>query len=366
MRNFCYLSFFLAVMLVLSSCKKPVDPTPVRPDADYTVELYPGDYKIMKYREGTTFNIDLINFNGTIAWLKDNEYSVKLEQNGHATCLCYGQVTITAIDDDGNTANCVIKVAEGARKYKLVWSDEFNGNSLDKSKWNVMDMTFIPTNLEKEAYKPENVTVSDGCLHLTAKKEHCVPPVGAVKEYSSGRIDTNGKFSQKYGKFEASIKFPKNSGGSWPAFWMLSASQPHGTIWPNSGEIDIMEHVGNEHTMLSNAIHTFNKKGGESWQKKTYWDDLEDGEFHTYTLEWIEKYWSGKDALIFYKDGERLIVKMANDVIDFVNWKDWPFDSDFYIILNLAVGGTWGGDISDATLPWDMQVDWVRVYQREQ
>ena len=132
--------------------------------------------------------------------------------------------------------------------------------------------------------------------------------------------------------------------------------------WPRSGEIDIMEHVGAEPTMISHAVHTVAASGGRSWSKRVYYDDVE-GNFHTYTFEWVNDYYNGNDAFLFYVDGKLSIIKDQNN-FDISTYEDWPFDQNFFVILNLAVGGTWGGAIDDNIFktPLQMKVDYVRVY----
>ncbi len=135
--------------------------------------------------------------------------------------------------------------------------------------------------------------------------------------------------------------------------------------WPRSGEIDIMEHVGSDPDMISHALHTLAASGGSCWDKRTYPGNVENV-FHIYTVEWVEKYHNGNDALMFYIDNELIATK------DQVHWsvstsRDWPFDQDFFVILNVAIGGTWGGTIDDSIFnsPVQMKVDYVRVYQLE-
>lgn len=351
----------LSVVLVLSSCKKNPGPkpTPVRPDADYTLELAPNDYKIFSCRAGSTINFDLVNFNGVVAWILSNPYTVSIdENNGHVTCLCYGVVTVTAIDDDGNMADCILKVAETKRNYKLIWEDNFDGNSLNTTYWTALKQNG-GGNGEVNYYLPENVSVHDGCLHLVAKDEKY-----SLKDYTSGMVTTQNKVKFKYGKVEARISVPHGV-GNWPAFWLLPNDNVYGQ-WPRSGEVDIMEHVGKDLTMHSMACHTKMKNGGNSWQYiSRSCDNLEDN-FHVYGLEWVEKYHSGADALIFYRDGERQIIKVQQQNVEESTWEDWPFNQDFYIILNLALGGSWGGTTIDkSAFPMDMMIDWVKLYELE-
>lgn len=241
------------------------------------------------------------------------------------------------------------------KEYKLVWSDEFDGSKLDLTKWNYDTGTGFG-NQEKQfcTDREKNIKVEDGNLVITAFKENYN---GA--SYTSGRITTKKKGFITYGKVEARISLPSGK-GTWPAFWML----PEVGSWPKYGEIDIMEHVGFEPTMISHAVHTQNRNGmrGNNWHNRQYPGNVE-GEFNVYTLEWLEKFDDGDDCMIFSINGKESsrIYQSSQDV------DNWPFNRDFHVILNLAIGGTWGGAIDDAIFnnPVQMKVDYVRMYQKK-
>jgi beta-glucanase (GH16 family) len=248
------------------------------------------------------------------------------------------------------------------KEYQLVWSDEFDGTALDMTKWSYTTGTGFG-NQEKQycTERVQNVRVEGGNLVIAALKETYTPPGPAATEYNytSGRINSKGKGFVKYGKVEARISLPSGR-GTWPAFWML----PETGSWPLYGEIDIMEHVGSEPTMISHALHTNNRNGsrGNNWHNRQYPGNVE-GEFHVYTMEWLEDFDKGDDCMIFYINGKESarVYQNSEDI------KDWPFNRDFYVILNLAIGGTWGGTIDDAIFnnPVEMKVDYIRMYQKK-
>lgn len=244
------------------------------------------------------------------------------------------------------------------KEWKLVWSDEFDGKSLDYSKWEVEVNAFGGGNQELQIYtdRKENVRVEGGHLVLEARHDHH-QIAGTVREYSSGRIRSKHRGDWKYGKFEVRAKLPGGQ-GVWPAIWMLPTDEVYGT-WASSGEIDIMEFKGQEPDVVLGTLHF-----GKQWphnQYKTGTMKLAKGnftdDFHTFAIEWEE------GAIRWYVDG-----------VHYQTQKDWssgggkfpaPFDQRFYLILNLAIGGNFLGN-PDATTPFPRQylVDFVRVYQR--
>ncbi len=247
------------------------------------------------------------------------------------------------------------------KEYQLVWSDEFEGTALDLSKWNYTTGTGFG-NQEKQycTDRVENVRVEDGNLVIAALKESYAPPGStSTYQYTSARINSKGKGFVKYGKIEARISLPSGK-GTWPAFWML----PETGSWPLYGEIDIMEHVGSDPTMISHALHTYHRNGskGNNWHNRQYPGEVE-GEFNVYTMEWIEDLDKGDDCIIFSINGKESARAYQNSE----DIKDWPFTRDFHVILNLAIGGTWGGTIDDTIFdnPVEMKVDWVRMYQKK-
>jgi beta-glucanase (GH16 family) len=237
-----------------------------------------------------------------------------------------------------------------SQTYNLVYDDEFNGDTLDLTKWNIQ-VGYAP-NQEQEYYtNGDNIRVENGNLIITAKKENIVTD----RNYSSGRIYSKSKGFLKYGKVEARISVPSGA-GTWPAFWMMPQSSVYGS-WPKSGEIDIMEHVGSDPRMTSHAVHTALKNGsiGNNWFTKVYKDSMENN-FHIYSINW------DPDQILFYIDNIKTGTLYRNYTDTYTGW---PFDQEFYVILNLAVGGTMGGSIDDNIFnnPVELKVDYVRLYQ---
>lgn len=235
------------------------------------------------------------------------------------------------------------KSAVQAQALQLVWQDEFNGTSLDQSKWGYENGD-LGVNNEQQYYQTANVAVTGGNLVITARKQS----VGG-KPYTSGRINTNGKFSKRYGRIEANIKLPAVQ-GLWPAFWMLGANiGTPGVGWPRCGEIDIMEHVNTGSTVLG-TIHWWNTAysyyGGNTTTSPT--------NFHVYAIEW------DASSIRWYVDGVQF--HTAN-ILNNINGTE-EFHNNFFLLLNLAVGGNLPGQtINDNALPATMLVDYVRVYE---
>jgi len=235
--------------------------------------------------------------------------------------------------------------------YSLVYADEFDGTTLDLNKWNIQ--VGYAANQEKEYYTDgtNNIRVENGNLIISAKKENYV----ADRNYSSGRIYSKSKGFIKYGKVEARISVPSGA-GTWPAFWMMPQSSVYGS-WPKSGEIDIMEHIGSNPTMTSHAVHTALKNGsiGNNWFAKVYQPNMENN-FHFYSIQWDQ------DQILFFIDN----VQTGTLYRNFTDTSTgWPFDQYFYVILNLAIGGTMGGTVDDNIFnnPVEMMVDYVHLYQ---
>ena len=234
----------------------------------------------------------------------------------------------------------------------LVWEDNFDGTTLDLSKWAIQTGDGCDIGLcgwgnnELEWYRAENAVVADGTLSIIAKQEEF-----GGKRYTSARIRTLGKADWTYGRFEASIKLPQGR-GMWPAFWMLSTSEPYGT-WPQSGELDIMELVGHEPATVHGTLHYGNAWPNNQSTGAQYelLDGIFNDDFHEFAVEWVE------DEIRWYVDGYLFSKKTKLSV------SPWPFDHDFHILLNLAVGGDWPGQPSGSGLfPQTMEVDYVRVY----
>lgn len=229
-------------------------------------------------------------------------------------------------------------------KYKkLIWADEFNYDGApDSSKWTYDLGGNGWGNHELEYYtdRPENVKVKNGMLYITALKENY-----KGSEYTSARILTKGKFSFKYGRVEARAKLPTGV-GTWPAIWMLG-SNIDSVGWPDCGEIDIMEHLGRDLNKIYGTLH-YPEHFGANANGKTIMISNANG-FHIYGLEWSPK---------------EIKISVDGKVFQTVkNSSDLPFNQNFFIILNQAMGGDFGGNVDSKVTRETMEVDYIRVYQ---
>lgn len=238
---------------------------------------------------------------------------------------------------------------------KLIYFEDFNENgrpSAERWKYDVGNHGW--GNQEEQYYtenRLENARVEDGKLIITARREDY-----EGSKYTSARLLS--KDSWTYGRFEINAKLPSGR-GTWPAIWMLPVDWTYGG-WPESGEIDIMEHVGYNHGVVHGSTHSLKYY----WQvntQKTGTINVEnvDTEFHTYAMDWtpgrIEMFVDDVSYFVSTFDPEK-------DTED--GWKAWPFDKPFQLLLNIAVGGGWGGKegIDDSIFPQTMEIDWIKVY----
>lgn len=257
----------------------------------------------------------------------------------------------------------------GASEWKLVWSDEFDKPGLpDPAKWDY-ESGFVRNN-EAQYYtreRKENARVENGMLIIEARKERFPNPdfdpgttsgpprrTRQFAEYTSASINTRAKASWTYGRIEVRAKLPSGR-GTWPAIWMLGNNRQAG--WPACGEIDIMEFVGFEPGIVHANIHTakYNhvKKTGKGSQM-TVADASE--AFHVYALEWDTEH------LDFFVDDKKYFT-YTNDG---TGVDSWPYDKAQFLLLNLAIGGAWGGakGIDESIFPQKYYIDYVRVYQK--
>lgn len=245
------------------------------------------------------------------------------------------------------------------KKYKLNWHDEFDGNSLNMNYWSYQEgdgsQYGIPGwgNSEQQYYSQDNVSVNNGALKITARREN-----KGGKAYTSARIRTANKVAFTYGRIEAKIKLPPYQ-GLWPAFWMLPDTTTYGN-WPNSGEIDIMEAKGRLPNETSAAIHFADNNNQHKYNtgtcdlNQTLSSNMKD--WHTYAVEWES------DSLFFYVDDICFFGSKCNQYSGVEGNSGQPFDKNFHILLNLAVGGMFDNYINpnDSDLPASMEVDYVR------
>ncbi|MGB3006061.1 MAG: family 16 glycosylhydrolase [Chitinophagaceae bacterium] len=251
-------------------------------------------------------------------------------------------VTVVAKSATGQTISKSITISVTV-VLSLVWSDEFNTPGLpDANKWGYDLGAGGWGNNEVQYYtnRIDNAEVSGGTLKITLKKE-----AYSGSAYTSARLLSKGKYSFKYGKIEARAKLPAG-GGTWPAIWMLGDNIST-VSWPACGEIDIMEHVGNQLNKIYATLHHPGHSGGNGDGSTTMISNATT-EFHKYSMEW------SASTIKFYVD----------DVIfyTFANSASVPFNQNFFIILNVAMGGNFGGAVDPAFTSAAMEIDYVRVY----
>jgi beta-glucanase (GH16 family) len=244
-----------------------------------------------------------------------------------------------------------------SKKWKLVWSDEFNYTGLpDSTKWNYETGGHGWGNHELEYYtagRKENARVEDGLLIIEARRENW-----NGSNYTSARMLTKGKtdpivIGWQYGKIEVKARLPKGR-GTWPAIWMLGSTTP--LHWPDDGEIDIMEHVGFHQGFIHASVHCkkyYHSIGTQKTDTIAVPDCSE--KFHVYGMEW---------------DAQNITISVDGKAyFTFTNehsgYEAWPFDNKMFLLLNVAVGGDWGGQkgVDENIWPQRMEVDYVRVWQ---
>ena len=245
-------------------------------------------------------------------------------------------------------------------KWRLVWSDEFNYRGLpDPAKWSYDVGGHGWGNKELQYYSErrlENARVEKGVLVIEARRDRWQD-----HEYTSARLVSKGKGDWTYGRFEVKAKLPSGR-GTWPAIWMLPTAKDYGG-WPNGGEIDIMEHVGFDQGVIHASIHT-KAYNHTIHTEKTARLNVKDvsSKFNVYAVEWtpdeIRGYVNNQQYFTFKNE------RLTNTTADF---RQWPFDKPFHLLLNIAVGGNWGGaqGVDDSIWPQRMEIDYVRVYQRQ-
>ncbi|MDJ0758156.1 MAG: family 16 glycosylhydrolase [Woeseiaceae bacterium] len=308
---------------------------------------------VMAWRDGKTIS------GLTVATPAVNVTDGKLEIRFEATA---GQPILSAV--------VVREQAPRSDEWELVWSDEFDYDGVpDPAKWSYNIWKPGKVNLEEQYYtdREKNVRVEDGMLVIEA---HLEDYEGA--KYTSGRIHTEGKADFMYGRFDIRAKVPRGQ-GTWPAVWMLPSDafkyattceagadwQGSSTCdaWPNSGEIDILEHVGYQMGHVHGTVHNRAYYWVNWEQRKGRLLDFDvDTEFHVYSVEWSE------DRIDMFVDDVLYFTYMNEGT----GWEAWPYDHPYNLIINIAMGGAWGsagGPTDDSALPQKLFVDWVRVYQ---
>jgi beta-glucanase (GH16 family) len=255
----------------------------------------------------------------------------------------------------GNTMPDFVPVVTPPKTYtfdtNVAWSDEFDYTGApDPAKWqyDVGGGGWGNSELQYYTNTTNNASVANGILTITARKEN----MGGMG-YTSSRMVSKFSSDMLYGRIEMKIKIPAGR-GTWPAGWMLPNDYAYGS-WPNSGEIDIMEYVGFDPNNVHFSTHDQANYGGNS-KTSTLNIPTATTTFHLYRMDWTP------DAIKGYYD-DQLVFTYTNDKKG--QFATWPFDKPFHILLNLAIGGTWGGTqgVDDTIFPVSMQVDYVRFYK---
>lgn len=258
------------------------------------------------------------------------------------------------------TCSLLVSMAISCKKQtaKMVWDDDFEYSGVpDTTKWSYDLGDGCPNvcgwgNNESQFYTKDskNVRVENGTLIIEAHQDSL-----GGKPFTSARIVSRNKGDWTYGRIEVSAKLPRGK-GTWPAIWMLSTDWSYGG-WPISGEIDIMEHVGFNPGAVHGTLHSDKYNHIKQTQQEGIIQvpDCQD-EFHLYAVDW------SKDKIDFFVDGDLYHTVIRNPEDDHTGW---PFDKRFHLIMNLAVGGNWGGmqGIDNSIWPQRMEIDYVRVYQ---
>ncbi len=332
---------------------------PVEASGVYTIAVrvargkgYDAHVRITCDGEDVTGAITVPNTGGPDHWLTLRRPDVRLTAGSHAFVLTLEDGTPVSLDWISFTREAPPTPGPppDPGTWKLVWSDEFDHDGKpDPAKWAYETGGGGWGNHELQYYtdRPENARVESGHLVIEARRER----VGE-RDYTSARLVTKGKRTFRYGRVAVRAKLPKGV-GTWPAIWMLGATDRE---WPERGELDIMEHVGKNPGWVHASAHSLKYYWRNGNQKTgiTYLGDVQNA-FHEYALDW------SKDRLEFFVDNNKyLTVDNEGSGHD-----AWPFDDPEYLLMNVAVGGDWGGPlVDDSAFPTRMEVDYVRVYER--
>ncbi len=317
---------------------------------ELTTQLGPGNYTYKfrngyyDYWDGPGWEDDNGLIDGNCAYGQYHDRQI-IVQNNNITVgpFCFGSCDEYCDEENIN--------------YNLVWYDDFDNSEIDLNKWNFEIGTgnWGWGNNETQYYtnSQENAYIDNGILVIQALHEN----YGGMS-YTSARLTTKNKGDWMQGKLEIRASLPTGI-GTWPAIWMLPTDWVYGG-WPESGEIDIMEHVGHNPNWIHGTIHTdeYNHMDGTQLGGQIHIDDVSSN-FHTYSIEWTDEYikWYVDDVQFysFYNDNQD----------DFATW---PFNQNFHLIINLAIGGTWGGQqgIDNSAFPAQFKIDYVKVYEASQ
>lgn len=374
-RYMCAITLFLAAIIGFASCGDEDAATGQRTDSELkpiTVGAEGGSQTIAvttpsEWSAFASNNENWISVSPSSGKAGNVEITVSIDANKE-TKSREGQVTVKAgsnrqyisISQAAAEPAPVVEIKETEpvnldcpiEGYKLAWHDEFQSEEINSNDWKfeVKGDHWVNNELQNyvREYSPKGEKVAlqkNGLLRINCFKEE-------GKVYSA-RLYAKQNSGWQYGYVEASIMLPSGK-GTWPAFWMMPV---HFTSWPHDGEIDIMEEVGYHRDYVSSSLHADGHVHSNNTQvtKEVYCKGAE-GEFHKYGMEWT------KDYFQFYVDGKPTL-RYDNPGTGVV---DWPYDAPFYVILNLAWGGDWGGSqgVNESALPISMYVDYVRVWQK--
>ena len=276
------------------------------------------------------------------------------------SCIFSGCMDPESANYDSNAniedGNCIEtdKIPAG---YTYYWNDEFNRDSLNDRYWNIEIRWPGFVNNESQSYTDSdaNIFLENGNLYIRALKDNPFDPNQPA--YTSGRINTKEKVELQYGFWEIRAKLPRGV-GTWPAIWMLN-SYIDSLGWPNCGEIDIMEHVGYDPNHVFFSMHNANLYGDIHGTNQQGIYELEgiENDFHTYSVEWDSSF------VRAYFDGN-LFFNYSKPEIHDIN--SWPYDNPFFLIINLAIGGEWGGQqgIDNSIFPATFTIDYVRIFKK--
>jgi len=276
--------------------------------------------------------------NGVFRTVTDGRTTYRYPASGNYT------VRVTARNGSGQSLSRSTDIQVNVAR-SLIWSDEFNtAGAPDPAKWGYDIGTgnngWGNNELQYYTNRPENVTVSNGTLKINARRE-----AFSGSAFTSARLLSKNKFTTRYGRIEARIKLPAGI-GTWPAFWMLGANID-AVGWPACGEIDIMEHKGSDVGRIHGTLHYPGRSGGNANGLTTTIQNATT-EFHVYAVEWTSA------TIKISVDGR--------EYFNFANNNTVPFNHDFFLLLNVAMGGGFGGPVEPGFTSGTMEVDYVRVY----
>jgi beta-glucanase (GH16 family) len=338
----------LLTVLIYLSCTEKGKTNDFVAKADFTYTAKPDSQNYIVFTAMAQGNYDLLE------WV----FPDKSTSNQNQTTFYFPLKGIYAVtlnlwkDGISVSATKTIQIAADDPNYqpnRLIWSDEFDGTSLNTDNWS--NETNVDVNNEWEQYtNGNNLTIKDGILTITAYK---TGPGQHKYDYTSGRINSSGKKEFLYGRMEIRAKLPSGR-GTWPATWMLGANIGSAG-WPACGELDIMEHVGYDPLWIQGSIHSPSSYGQTINNGRLEVPDCETN-FHVYGMTWTP------DKIEYYVDDPKNPYYTYSPSVK--NSSTWPFDKPCFFILNLAIGGNWGGaqGVDDSIFPVQMQIDYVRVY----